>query len=524
VLGPWFQASGSLAERTAQVRTLRDADAPLSVVQTYTHYLPCGDHVGRADAERALTAAMHDAGAAVTTYFNPMICTSHPRFADAAAAGALTRTRDGAPYVYDYSGAKTFQVGQFDFFNRPGRRFYHQLLQEAVDVGYDGWMEDFGEYDPVDGFTADGRDGAATHNLYPVAYHCAAWDFARRADRPIVRFQRSGWTGVARCAQVVWGGDPSTTWDFDGLASAVRQGLNLTDEMLTRWVQLGAVSGVMRTERDGVALPEKPRPQVEEPQQIANWRRYTKLRTQLYPYVDAAVREYRRSGMPVMRHLVLEAPDDPVAVATDDAFLFGPDLLAAPVVTPGATDRAVHLPRGGWIDLWRAATFDSASGALVLGAATVIAGPASVVVPAPHEELPLLVRAGAVLPLLPPDVDTLADYGTGADLVHLRDRRDVLHLLAFPRGRSDRRFGRHGRLRSIEGDGRWDLVVRGDDVRRFELQASLTTLTTPFTPCAVRWRGRALGADRWHHDPATGVLRASLAGARGRLSVTACAR
>jgi len=545
ILGPWFQAGGSLDERRAQVRTLRDAHAPLSVVQTYTHYLPCGDQVGHTEAERALTTAMHDLGAAITTYFNPMMCTDHPRFADAVAAGALTRTRAGAPYTYKYSGTKSFQVGQFDFFARPGQRFYRQLLQEAVDNGYDGWMEDFGEYDPVDGVTADGRDGAATHNLYPVAYHCAAWDFVRRQKRPLVRFQRSGWTGVAPCAQVVWGGDPSTTWDFDGLASAVKQALNLglsgvglwgsdiggfhaffdralTDEMLTRWVQLGAVSGVMRTERDGVSLPAKTRPQVEEPQQIANWRRYTKLRTQLYPYVDAAVGEYRRTGMPVMRHLILEAPDDPVAAGIDDEFLFGPDLLAAPVLMPGATDRAVYLPRGDWIDLWRAATFDSASGALVLGAATVLAGPASVTVPAPLDELPLLVRAGAVLPLLPPDVDTLADYGAGADLVHLRDRRDVVHLLAFPRGRSDRRFGRHGRLRSSEGQGRWDLTVRGDDARRFELQASLATLASPFTPCVLRWRGRPLATDRWHHDPATRVLRASLPGSRGRLSVAAC--
>jgi hypothetical protein len=142
-------------------------------------------------------------------------------------------------------------------------------------------------------------------------------------------------------------------------------------------------------------------------------------------------------------------------------------------------------------------------------------------VPAPLDELPLFVRAGAVLPLLPPDVDTLADYGAD-DVVHLRDRRDVVHLLAFPRGSSERRFGRRGRLQSVERHGRWDLAVRGDDVRTFELQASLATLTSPFTPCVVRWHGRALGADRWHHDPATGVLRATLAGSRGRLSVTSC--
>jgi alpha-glucosidase (family GH31 glycosyl hydrolase) len=546
VLGPWFQPGGSLEERVAQVQKLRDADAPLSVAQTYTHYLPCGSHAARREDERASTAAMHALGVAVTTYFNPMICTDYAPFEAAAAAGALVRTRDGEPYVYNYTGSEIFRVGQFDFSSRAGREFYHGLLQEAVDDGYDGWMEDFGEYMPVDAVGADGLDGSAAHNLHPVGYHCAAWDFARRQRRPIVRFQRSGWTSVAPCAQVVWNGDPSTTWGFDGLASAVKNGLNLglsgigiwgsdiggfhafferalTDEMLIRWVQFGAVSGVMRTQRNGVAIPEKVRPQVEDDDQIANWRRYTKLRMQLYPYLEAAVLEYRRTGMPLMRHLILEAPEDPVAATVSDDFLLGRDLLAAPVLTPGATTRAVYLPAGVWIDFWRSLAFEPTSGGLVMGGATMLEGARSITLPAPIEELPLLVRAGAVLALLPPDVDTLADYGAAsADLVHLRDRADTVHVLAFPRGDSVRRFGRRGRFRSVEGRGRWDLHVRGGGARTFHVQASLATLRSPFTPCALRWRGRRLAGDRWSYDAVTGVLRVSVTGGRGQLTVMGC--
>src|SRR5262245_29441124 len=127
VLGPWFQASGSLDERVAQVRKLRDADAPLSVVQTYTHYLPCGSHASQRERERALTAAMHAEGVAVTTYFNPMICADYAPFAEAAAEGGLTRTADGAPYVYNYTASQVFRVGQFDFSSRAGRNAYHRL-------------------------------------------------------------------------------------------------------------------------------------------------------------------------------------------------------------------------------------------------------------------------------------------------------------------------------------------------------------------------------------------------------------
>jgi alpha-glucosidase len=548
VLGSWFQPGGSLAERLAQVQKLRDADAPLSVVQTYTHYLPCGSHANRRESERALTAAMHAAGVAITTYFNPMICADYqPPFNEAVAAGALAREASGDPYVYVYLASTFFEVGQFDFSSRAGRRFYHGLLQEAVDDGYDGWMEDFGEYTPLDAVTADGLEGYTIHNLHPVRYHCAAWDFVRRQARPLVRFQRSGWTGAGRCAQVVWNGDPSTTWDFDGLASAIKNGLNLglsgiaiwgsdiggfhafferelTDEMLIRWVQFGAVSGVMRTQRNGFSLPEKVRPQVEDDDQLPNWRRYTKLRTQLYPYIDAAAHEYQRSGLPIMRHLLLEAPGDPAALGREHDFLFGPDLLAAPVVTPDTTSRDVYLPSGTWVDFWRTLDIDPATGGLTLGPATLLQGQQQVTLPAPLEELPLLIRAGAILPLLPPDVDTLADYGESAtDVVRLTDRSDTLHLLAFPRGDTARRFYRRGRLRSRERAGRWDLRLRGRGIWTVSLQASLATLHAPFTPCALRWRGRALADDAWSYDPQGRVLRADLEGRGGRLTVLACA-
>jgi alpha-glucosidase (family GH31 glycosyl hydrolase) len=366
--------------------------------------------------------------------------------------------------------------------------------------------------------------------------------------RRIVRFQRSGWTGAARCAQVVWGGDPTTSWDFDGLRSVVAAGLGmglsgvsrwgsdiggyfsllgprLTDELLIRWVQLGAVSGIMRTERDGTAIPASSRPQVEDPLQIDNWRRYTKLRTQLYPYIAAADLEYERSGLPIMRHLVLAYPDDAVAADREDEFLFGPDLLVAPVLVPGATTREAYLPAGVWVDFWRAVQFGSADGGFVLRDAGVIAGGGLRTVPAPLDEIPILVRAGAVLPMLPPDVDTLTDYGAGTPgLVRLADRVRSLHLLAFPRGTTAGRIGTRGRYRSIETPGRWSLVVRAERRSDVRLEASMRTLRMPFDPCSVLVDRRPLAADAWSYDPSTGVLRAALQGRHARVEVTACSR
>jgi alpha-glucosidase (family GH31 glycosyl hydrolase) len=542
VFGAWYQPGGSQDEQLAQVEQLRKADAPVSVAQTYLHYLPCG--ADRSN-EPVRTQELHAQGVAVTTYFNPMLCESYTdAFRHALRTGALTRDPALEPYLYTYFTTRPFTVGQYDFSFAPGSRAFQQLLADAVADGHDGWMEDFGEYTPLDARPHDGRRNSAAHNRYVVDYHCAAWDFVRKADKPVVRFQRSGWTGAARCAQVVWGGDPTTDWGYDGLQSAVRAGLGmglsgvglwgsdiggffsfngrkLTDELLTRWVQFGVVSGVMRTQRDGISLPSYERPQVDDPDQIANWRRYAKLRTQLQPYLAAAAEEYQRSGLPVMRHLVLAYPDDTRVMSIDDEFLFGPDILAAPVLEQGATTRLAYLPDGRWVDFWRTVAFDEESGAFHIGPLTTAMGKSNVEVPAPLDELPLFVRAGALLPLLPADVDTLADFGSGAaDVVRLEDRRGERTLLAFPRGSSRARL-EQGSLESRELASGWQLAIAAPNTR-WTIEASLATLERPFAPCAVTWQGAPVPATRWSYDASSQVLRTVVSGSGELLARRAC--
>ncbi len=534
VFGPWYQPGNVEAD----LATLRAADAPVSVVQTYTHYLPCGAQSTPAERERTGTA--HQLGVAITTYFNPMVCTNYEdAYEPAQAAGALTRTAAGNPYTYRY-GADVddlFVVGQYDFFRAAGREAYAERLGEAIDDGYDGWMEDFGEYTPLDSVSGDATDGARAHNEYARRYHCAAWDAVRGQPRPIVRFQRSGWTNAARCAQVVWGGDPTTGWGFDGLRSALTQALSagssgigiwgsdiggffalgsnsLSPELLTRWVQLGAFSGVMRTQRNGVALPPRSRPQVTDPDQISNWRRYAKLRTQLYPYLLAAERQYRARGLPLMRHLMLAYPGDRTAGGIEDQFMLGRDLLLAPVLDPQTSERPVYLPRGRWVDLWRSARYREGDGALRLLGARTLRGKREKTLPAPLEEIPLLVRAGSVLPLLPAGVDSLASYGANQPgLTRLDDRRRRLELIAFPRGKRTSRFGRRGALHSRLARGTWRLRVRSDQRLRVTVQAALPKRLP--AACGVLVNGRRLPRARWSVGAATKVLRVRFAARPG---------
>ena len=543
--GPWYQPSGS--DQPAVLARLLERDAPLSVAQTYTHYLPCADQTGREEAERARVASFHNAGLAVTTYFNPMICTTHPRFGEAAAGGALVKNPEGQPYVYRYSTLTSFDVSQFDFTARAGRDLYGQLLRAAVADGHDGWMEDFGEYTPLDARASDGTTGSTLHNAYPRQYHCGAFDGVAGAPRGLARFVRSGWTGSARCSPIVWGGDPTVGYGFDGLRSVVTNGLTmglsgvstwgsdiggffalfgnrLDPELLVRWIEVGAVSGVMRTQANGINIPAQPRAQIWDEEVLPHWRRWAKLRTQLYPYLAAADAEYRRSGLPIMRHLALAYPGDASATAVEDAFLFGPDLLAAPVLDPGARERSLYLPRGEWVDLWRSAGYRQSDGGLELHGARMLSGGRTVTVPAPLDELPLLARAGTLLSLLPADVDTLASYGDSAPAVSLAERAGERVLLAFPRGRSSARLEHGGELRSDERRGRWELSIRSERRVSWALQASLRTLHAPFVPCSVALDGRRLPASAWSFDRKAAVLSAHLSARRAELVVSACRR
>ena len=535
--GPWFQTGHSNQEPDEQrhVRLLRDGDAPVSAVETHMRYLPCGADVGSEAAERARSTFLHSQGLAALTYMREAVCKGYePVWSRGVAQGAFIRRADGTTYAFPaFVGSGVTDLAMIDFTSVAGRRLHDDVLGRALANGFDGWMEDYGEYVPPDATSVTRIPGRRLHNLYPLLYHRSADRFARRQERPIARFIRSGWSGVHPYAPIVWGGDPSTSWGFDGLRSSVTEGLTmglsgiaiwgsdiggfftltgpkLTRELLHRWIQFGAVSPVMRTKAQGIATPKAERPQIWEPRTLPIWRRYAKLHTQLYPYLRGAVSEYRRSGMPLMRHLSLAYPSDQRAVSMDGQFLFGPDLLAAPVLEPGARSRRVYLPRGRWIDLWRSARYEERSGGLRLGRPRVLSGRRTVRLPAPLDELPLLVRAGAVLPLLPPEVDTLADEGAGGNAVRLADRRDHLDLLAFPRGRSSGRLEARGSWVSKRHRSGWMLTLRGVGQRRYGLQAALSGLR----PVVVRVNGRDLPPAVWSYNRRSGVFRATFRGTR----------
>ncbi len=455
-------------------------------------------------AERARVARFEAAGLANVTYFNPMVCTTHPRYQEAVGKGLITKSALGRPYEYRYTGASVFLVGQLDFRAAGTSSFFRELLSEAVADGHVGWMEDFGEYTPDDAVAADGATGSAAHNAYPREYHAAAQ--AAYGDQGLIRYVRSGWTGSAVSSPIVWGGDPTTDWGFDGLTSAVRTGLSMglsgisrwgsdiggffalsarqtPPELMNRWIEMGFASGVMRMQGNGFTLNgtyNGRRSEITDDDVLPVWSRYAQLRTRFLPEIERAERAYDREGLPVMRQLALVYPKDPAAIARDDEWMFGDDLLVAPVLAPGATERRLYLPAGRWVDVWRSAD----PSLRTLRRARVLRGGGEVTVPAPLEELPMLARYGSWLELLPDGGPTWREaVAKGAS------RRTILAFggatvrLAGPRRRYDVQWAVPRKPQSLHLGNRKVAFRYADGVVRATVRAGRGTLK-------LRWSRR----------------------------------
>ena len=382
---------------------------------------------------------------------------------------------------------------------------YWTRHQPPLKLGIDGWWPDDGDELPIDA-------RLARHRMY---YLGSLLD--RPGERPF-SLHRTGYAGMQRYGAWVWSGDVFTLWDT--LAAHVPIGVNfslsaspfwgsdtggftptreLTGELYARWFQFSAFTPsfrshgriwhtrlpwgwntgefgpneVVATTEDSVApdISELHNPQVEP-----ICRRYLELRYELMPYLYTAVREAHDTGMPIMRALWLHYPDDPKAAVRGDEYLWGRDILVAPVVTKGATHRTVYLPEGRWYDYW---------------ARSPVMGGQEITRYVNLSTMPLYVRAGAILPLDPPRqyVDEPSDQPTtlavytginGESVLYEDDGKslDYLHNVAtWTRIRWDDK----ARTLTIEPDER--SAKKADGPRRFDVRLvpSNATRTTQYT-------------------------------------------
>ncbi|WP_129842745.1 TIM-barrel domain-containing protein [Streptomyces sp. RFCAC02] len=324
----------------------------------------------------------------------------------------------------DKEVASTVQVAFYDATNPEARGFVWDRVRENYlePYGISAYWLDACEPELKPGFAANLRyhagPGLEVGNLYPRenarAFAEGLWASGAGEDG-VITLNRSAWAGSQRWGAALWSGDIGT--DFATLRRQIAAGLNTalsgipwwnTDiggfhggdpddpayrEVLVRWFQFGALSPLMRLHgfRDP-GMPLGPA-MTGGPNEVWSYgagageilEAYLRLRERLRPYVMRLMREAHEEGLPPMRPLFLEFPDDGRAWDVADAYLFGPDLLVAPVLDAGARERTVYLPAGArWTDAWTGEAYD---------------GGAEVTVAAPLERIPLFLRDGARLPV-----------------------------------------------------------------------------------------------------------------------------
>jgi alpha-glucosidase (family GH31 glycosyl hydrolase) len=458
VFGPRRRVDrGNVINGLPEYQAMRAAGVPNTGLDDATHFLPIGSQVGHEAEIAAYNATVRAAGYKAIAYYNPYVSVTNPAAKEVLDYGRahdfFVKLDDGTEFDTTVISAGSQLVATIDLTNPDAVAWYQSLLDPALDLGYDGWMLDFGEYIPQRAKMFDGRTGWEMHNAFPVVYDEAVFEHLKevRGD-DFMFFARAGYAGSQAFAPVVWSGDPAASFDDEkGLPAQVRAGINAglsgvpfwgsdisgyscvfdpppDKEVYFRWVEFGALSSDMHDENSCSGAPAGAPPKWNlwsDAESTKVYGDYARLHTRLFPYIYAAAKEATERGMPVIRHPILMHPGEPDAAGVELEYYFGPSLYVAPVVRRGALSRTFWLPPGTWIDWWTMAP--------VKGGQTITRD-------APLDVLPLYLRAGGVVAMLDPSIETLAPAEKGqavsiADVAGVYDVRAAVDL-ATGKGRA----------------------------------------------------------------------------------------
>ncbi len=345
-----------------------------------------------------MLARLKAKGLRISVWINPYIAQKSPLFEEAAALGHLVRRANGDVWQWDLWQAG---MGLVDFTSPAARDWFAGKLKPLLDQGVDCFKTDFGERIPTDVVWHDGSDPERMHNYYTHLFNRTVFELLEkeRGQGEAVLFARSATAGGQQYP-VHWGGD---CWSsFEAMAESLRGGLSLSlsgfgfwshdiggfegtpdEAVFKRWLAFGLLSSHSRLH--GSSSYRVPWEFGEEAVDVA--RRFTLLKHRLMPYLYGVAAEAHRTGVPMMRPMVLEYPHDPGCRTLDRQYMLGPDLLVAPVFTEDG-EVEVYLPEGTWTHLL---TGDR------------VTGPAWRTERHGYDSLPLYVREGAVLPLAADD-------------------------------------------------------------------------------------------------------------------------
>jgi alpha-D-xyloside xylohydrolase len=295
-------------------------------------------------------------------------------------------------FVKDFKGNLPYEDAVLDFSNPRTVTWYQDKIAGLLQQGVDVIKADFGEAAPPNGLYFSGRTGFYEHNLYPLRYNKAVAEITKKVTGETIIWARSAWAGSQRYP-LHWGGDPANT--NTAMAATLRAGLSIglcgfsfwshdiggfvkkkPEDIYRRWTPFGMLTS--HTRSHGVP-PTEPWEYGED--FLSAFRLADEMRYKLMPYIYAQAKDCTEHGLPMLRALFIEYPDDPGSWLVDDEYLFGTDMLVAPLFE-NVSKRNVYLPPGEWIDYQTGEIYSA-------GWHTIEAGKIPIVV---------LIREGAVIP------------------------------------------------------------------------------------------------------------------------------
>ncbi len=299
-------------------------------------------------------------------------------------------------HVRNATGGMPVEDAILDFSNPETVAWYQSKIEGLMKQGVSTIKCDFGEAAPYNGFYHSGKGGLYEHNLYPLRYNKALWEVVERCHPGEgIIWARSAWAGSQRYA-LHWGGDAATT--NIGLLGDLRGGLSFglsgfsfwshdmggfvtasPEDIYRRWLPFGFLSS--HTRAHGAPPTE---PWLISESFTDAFRACAEMKYKLMPYVYAQAKDCSERGLPMVRALLVEFPDDKGAWLVEDEYMFGSQMLVAPLMESG-NSRDVYLPQGKWIDYQTGKVYDG-------GYQTIEAGSIPAVI---------LVRDGSLIPHAP---------------------------------------------------------------------------------------------------------------------------
>ena len=336
-------------------------------------------------------------GLKISLWINPYIGQASPLFAEARDLGYLLKRNDGpggtagSTWQWDLWQAGNAIV---DFTNPDAVTWFQGKLRPLLEMGVDCFKTDFGERIPTDVVYHDGSNPEQMHNLYTQLYNKAVFDLLKEhSAKDAIVFARSATVG-GQTMPVHWGGD--NTSSFESMAESLRGGLSLglsgfgywshdiggfeghpDPAVFKRWVAFGLLSSHSRLHgNESVRVPW-----AFDEEAVDVTRKFAHLKQKLMPYLMDTMREVNATGVPMMRAMLVEFPEDRTCWNLDQQYMFGSDLLVAPVFNAHGTIE-FYLPAGTWTNFFTGEAID---------------GNRWVTETHGFDSLPLYVRAGSKL-------------------------------------------------------------------------------------------------------------------------------